>query len=305
MIELPQKVLDKLSNTSDAQEVLKSLKERVKNLEQKRHIKITSSLEGGTSALVALIATTEQQKIIAKIPLRTVDIGAEFANEIKALKFEKGKAYVKLLDFEEELNIAFLEQLGAPLGTLDFSINEQIEIICRTLQTSWLVVDDVTQFSNTLDLVEWFTNYINLTWQDLNQPFSKKILDKVNCFIEERRKAFSIDKLRLVHGDAHNFNILQAEQGNNERFKLIDPDGIVAEPAYDLGVLMREWIDELLIEPQKNLLTRLNLLQRLTGIEKEAIWQWGLIQTLATALVLQQSNQIEEGQKLLKLARFW
>jgi streptomycin 6-kinase len=41
----------------------------------------------------------------------------------------------------------------------------------------------------------------------------------------------------LVHGDVHEWNALQAPGGG---FKLVDPDGLVAEPEYDLGVLMRE-----------------------------------------------------------------
>ncbi len=41
----------------------------------------------------------------------------------------------------------------------------------------------------------------------------------------------------LVHGDVHEWNALQAPGGG---FKLVDPDGLLAEPEYDLGVVMRE-----------------------------------------------------------------
>jgi streptomycin 6-kinase len=39
----------------------------------------------------------------------------------------------------------------------------------------------------------------------------------------------------LVHGDVHQLNALQSDGG----FKLVDPDGLLAEAEYGLGVLMR------------------------------------------------------------------
>ena len=41
---------------------------------------------------------------------------------------------------------------------------------------------------------------------------------------------------RLVHGDVHQWNALEAAGG----FKLVDPDGLLAEAEYDLGIIMRE-----------------------------------------------------------------
>lgn len=49
---------------------------------------------------------------------------------------------------------------------------------------------------------------------------------------------------------SHNANILQ-DLFSGE-FKFIDPDGIICEPAYDLGILMREWADELMDNPIKS-----------------------------------------------------
>ena len=46
----------------------------------------------------------------------------------------------------------------------------------------------------------------------------------------------------LLHGDVHQWNALQAADG----FKLVDPDGLLAEPEYDLGIIMREDPIELL-----------------------------------------------------------
>ena len=50
---------------------------------------------------------------------------------------------------------------------------------------------------------------------------------------------------------------------------------------------------------------RLTFLHQLTGIPTIPIWQWGLIQCIATGLVLLQSGQKEEGQKLISIAESW
>ena len=46
-----------------------------------------------------------------------------------------------------------------------------------------------------------------------------------------------------MHGDAHSWNTLEAGAGT---FKLVDPEGLVSEPAHDLAVPMRELNEELL-----------------------------------------------------------
>lgn len=303
--DLPKQVLNKLSYHADIQSIIDSLQTKINVLEQREHIEIKRSIAGGTSAFVALATTKQQEEVIIKIPLQEIDTGAEFANEIEALKIAKGRSYVDLLAFDSKLNIAFLEPLGVALGALNFSTKKQIEIICKTLENSWIKRSEGKKLPNTLDLLNWFSDYIHSTWLALEQPFSKDLLARVNKVIAQRRASFSIINTCLVHGDAHNFNILQTRNGNSEQFKLIDPDGMWSEPAYDLGVLMREWVDELLLEPTQALKDRLSLLNDLTGVEKKAISQWGLLQTVATALVLRASNQMEESDKLLTLANLW
>lgn len=71
----------------------------------------------------------------------------------------------------------------------------------------------------------------------------------------------------LVHGDVHQWNALEAKQG----FKLVDPDGLLAEAEYDLGILMREDPTELLDgDPRR----RAHWLAARCGLDAAAIWEW-------------------------------
>jgi streptomycin 6-kinase len=83
----------------------------------------------------------------------------------------------------------------------------------------------------------------------------------------------------LVHGDVHQWNALRSGDG----FKLVDPDGLVAEPECDLGALMREDPVELMAGDPWD---RARLLAARTGTDPEAIWEWGLADRVATGLVL-------------------
>jgi streptomycin 6-kinase len=79
----------------------------------------------------------------------------------------------------------------------------------------------------------------------------------------------------LVHGDVHQWNALEAGDG----FKLVDPDGLLAEAEYDLGIIMRE-------DPRDgDLPERARRLARLTGLDAAAIWEWGVVERVSTGLL--------------------
>jgi streptomycin 6-kinase len=112
-------------------------------------------------------------------------------------------------------------------------------------------------------------------------------------YAQARASAFTPESAVLVHGDAHNGNTFQSLAGTAKSlssFKFIDPDGLIAEGAYDLGVLMREWIDELLADPVRRGRERCAYLSHLTSMEMQAIWQWGFIQSVSTGLFLLQTG---------------
>lgn len=108
----------------------------------------------------------------------------------------------------------------------------------------------------------------------------------------------------LVHGDAHGNNTLQ-DLSEENAFKLVDPDGIFYEKAYDLGVLMREWTEEYHEAPLRKGLERCRYLHMLTCVPAQAVWEWGYLQTVSTAFVLLQIGQEKQGRAMLDVAEAW
>ena len=88
-------------------------------------------------------------------------------------------------------------------------------------------------------------------------------------------------RARLVHGDVHQWNTLQA-QCRRQRYTLVDPDGLLADPEYDLGVIMREDPVELLRDGPRG---RAAWLAARTGCDETAIWEWGVVERVSTGLL--------------------
>ena len=109
----------------------------------------------------------------------------------------------------------------------------------------------------------------------------------------------------LVHGDSHAWNTL-AVPGAVDAFKLVDPDGYFMEPAYDMGISMREWIDEYLAGDAVQIgRARVAHLSALSGLPETPIWQWGFIEVISTALVYSQLGEAESAAPYYELAARW
>ena len=86
----------------------------------------------------------------------------------------------------------------------------------------------------------------------------------------------------------------------------MDPDGLLAEPAYDLGVLMREWSGELLGGDAARLgRERCARLSRLTGVDTRAIWEWGFVERVSTGLFATRVGADHVGTEMLDVAEAW
>jgi streptomycin 6-kinase len=140
-------------------------------------------------------------------------------------------------------------------------------------------------------------------WGKLGKPCSKRVIDCAMDYLDSREKNIAPDEYVLIHGDAHNNNTLQVP--GTDTYKLIDPDGILYEREYDLGVLMREWPEEYLMEPLKRGKERCELIYRITGADANGIWEWGFLQTVSTSMILLQIGEEKLGQEMLKTAEAW
>ena len=99
----------------------------------------------------------------------------------------------------------------------------------------------------------------------------------------------------LVHGDAQQWNALLA----GDAFKLVDPDGLLAEPEYDLGVVLREDPDEPLAA---DTWATARWMAVRHDLDADAIWEWGVIERVSTGLVATRIGLQPVGRQMLELA---
>lgn len=281
---------------------LASLDELISELEEMWNISVGEALSGGTHAFVAYADGYNGEKYVLKVDMPE-NLGGEFTNSIAALKMADGHGYAKLYAYDLERKACLLERLGKPINQLNYSVFEQLRIICSTLQKTWKIQVTSNGFPSGAESVAWFREFIEETWEKLEHPYSQKVIKLAFSYLHSREKAINPAEFVLLHGDAHGGNTLKELSGDD--FKLIDPDGIIYEKAYDLGVLMREWVDEYEQAPLEKGKERCRFLHHLTGVSEKAIWEWGYLQTVSTAFVLLQVGQKENGRKMLNTAEQW
>ena len=285
---------------------LRGLPDLIRNLEREWGLTVGSALHGGSAAYVAAATTADGTAAVLKLQMPGYD---SVAGEIRVLRIADGRGYVRLLRYDEARGALLQERLGPRLSQMGLPTKRQIEIICATLERAWVQTPEAASFPSGAKKARWLRTFVAETWRALDRPCSEQVIDQALSFGVSRETAFDPERSVLVHGDAHSANTLaplNADASATAGFKLVDPDGLFAERAYDLAIPMREWSEELLAGDALRLgRERCASLSRLAGEDPEAIWQWGFIERVSTGLFLIQTGSEREGQDCLRVAEAW
>ena len=272
---------------------LKNIHYIVNILKIKWNFSIEEVINGGSHALVCLVDSNKTLKI--EIPDHSE---SSFMASVEALRLAKGHGYVYLYEYDLDYRAVLLERLGLPLSKLDYSVDSQLKLLTDALKQTWDMPLERTHLNNGLSSIEWFETYVH----ERKDKLDKNITLRFNEYLNKIRTTIDETEFVLVHGDGHNNNLLQRDNGS---FKFIDPDGMYFEKAYDLGVLMREYIDEYLVDPLNLGIKRSRLLSELCNVDEMRIFMWGYLHMVATALILLDMKQDELANKMLFIALKW
>ena len=82
-------------------------------------------------------------------------------------------------------------------------------------------------------------------------------------------------------------------------------ESFLCEPAYDAGVILRDWNEELLATAEPLALAHdyCQLLARETGLDEASIWEWGFIERVSSGLYLCAYGSRKLGQPFFKTAQ--
>ena len=220
--------------------------------------------EGGTEAYVAPVTLAGGVPAVLKL----LPSGS---GEMTVLRLAGGDGCVALLRSDEPRGAMLLERLGPPLAESGLPDERRAEILAGLARRLWRPAPDAGLPTGAAK-GRWLIGFIERLWDELDRPCSERAVDHAIACARRRIEAHDDERAVLVHGDLHDGNALRAGDG----WKLIDPDGLLAEAEYDLGVLLREVAD-----PGG----RARVLAARTGLDARAIGEWAAVERLSTGLL--------------------
>ena len=204
----------------------------------------------------------------------------EFKTELQALRIFDGHGIVKLLEYDLAQSMMLLERLepGTPLTAIT-NDEEATTIAASVMRELWQSAPASHQFPYVSDWGKGFSR-LRARFEGKSGPFPAKLVDKAERLFAEL--AASQSEQALLHGDLHHDNILKAQR---EPWLIIDPKGIIGEPVYETGALLRNPQSQLLhySNPRQVLARRVALLSEHLGMDRERILGWGFSQAVLSA----------------------
>jgi streptomycin 6-kinase len=264
----------------------------VSSLEREWSLGVGRPYHDGTEAFVAEATLDDGTRAVLKLLVPRAGDAAR--NEITVLQLTNGEGCARLLRHDAARGALLLERLGRSLQELGLPVGRRHEILCSTAARIWRPAPDCG-LPTGAEKGLWLVDFITKTWEELDHPCSQQAVDHAVACAEHRIDAHDDERAVLVHGDVHQWNALQAGAG----FKLVDPDGLLAEAEYDMGILMREDPRELLDgDPEE----RARWLAARTGLDAAAIWEWGVIERVSTGLLCTSVDLQPVGREMLAVA---
>jgi streptomycin 6-kinase len=251
---------------------LDALPELIRSIEADWQIMVGRPYRDATEALVAEATCSDGTPAVLKLIVPRDNDAA--AHEATVLRLAAGEGCPRLLREHVARGALLLERLGRSLYELRLPTPARHEILVSAAARVWRRAPD-SGLPTGAAKARWLAEFITTMWEELDRPCSERTVAHALTCARRRGNAHRDETAVLVHGDVHQWNALAADDG----FKLVDPDGLLAEPEYDLGIIMRE--DPL----EGDLRERARWLAVRTGLDETAIWEWGVVERVSTGLL--------------------
>jgi streptomycin 6-kinase len=274
-------------------------------------VTVGAVLEGGNAAYVAEAVTRDGTPAVLKVPVPAEAGGfTPFERQLAALQLAGGDPYAGLIRYDVPRRALLLERLGRPMASLGWPAPRQAGALARTAARGWRQVPDDGRLPSGAEAARWLSDFISTTWEDLARPCPEAVVDLAVRCAAAREAAFDPGRAVLVHGDVHAFNALRVPGPAGAGFRLIDAEGLISEPAHDLGVILVRgvpgWIGGLAAGDPRQVLEiaarRCRRAGKLAGADPEAVWQWAFTELVSTGLFLLRLGHHEEAETFLAVA---
>ncbi len=203
----------------------------------------------------------------------------ELFSNIAALKVFDGRASVRLLASDRDLGAVVLERVypGDTLATLSDDA-EATSAAAAVMRRLWRPAPAVHSFPTVAGWGRGFDR-VDREFATKPSPFPTRLVAEASETF--RSLAASMAEPVLLHGDLHHDNILAATR---EPWLSIDPKGLIGEPAYEVGALLRNPRSLLSQhDPGAILANRISRLSDDLGFDRQRVRGWGFAQAVLSA----------------------
>lgn len=263
-LDVPDEVRNKVLADGNAS-WLDALPSVLDSLARDWSLSLGETLRGGHAALVVAATLADGTASVLKvgIPGHRRELGFEAT----VLELAAGDGCASLLRQDLTRDALLLERLGPAVYDIVPDPATRHDMLCDLAARLWRPLGDDVDLPTGADIARRLRDAIPRLWEELERPCSQETINDAIACAENREHAYDRRRSVLVHGDVHDANALLAADG---ACKLIDPNGLRAEPACDLGTIVRCNPDS-----GDDLRTRAERLAARTGVDATAIWEWG------------------------------
>lgn len=201
----------------------------------------------------------------------------ELRTEIAALRLYDGRGAVRLLEALPERGALLMERLRPGTELVDLEDDaEATAIAARVMEQLWRPVPADHAFPT---VARWAAGLERLRrhFGGSTGPFPAALVERAEALFAALLP--SMEAPVLLHGDLHHYNILAAER---QPWLAIDPKGVVGEPAYEVGALLRNPMPQIVDWPdaKRILAQRVDQLVDILGFDRERIAGWAVAQAV-------------------------
>ncbi|SDD46900.1 streptomycin 6-kinase [Auraticoccus monumenti] len=287
----------------DGQRWLDDLPRLVGELEQAWGLDVEGrGLPGGSASWVGRARDADGRPRVLKIGMP----GHDLDDEARVLGLAAGRGLVGLRAHDPGRNALLLDELGPSLEAAVLPVEEKLEHLAAALTLVWEIpASALTPPGPGEDKASTLTRLVLDTDTRLGHPTPPAVLDLALEYAARRVAAHDPDRCVVVHGDPHPANALSTAPAPGDdglAYRLVDPDGFLADPAYDLGVVLREWTGRLGERPRERLEGWCTLLADRCRLDAQVVWEWAYLERVSTGLHVLDFGAERMGRRFLDSA---
>jgi streptomycin 6-kinase len=221
------------------------------------------------------VVTASGEPAVLKVSWQEGDVNWE----ARALAAWNGRGAVRLLQHDEPAGVLLLERLDPARSARELASGVDAAAVlgrvCRRLS-----VPAPPGVPRVEELAARWVEELPRDWERLGRPFPRKWVDEAVATCQELGPG---QPNLLLHGDLVFDNVLRAER---EPWLVIDPDGLVGEPAFDAAQFLTNRWSEMAAQPHLRtaVRARLTAFAEGAGVDLERARRWAHARNVSEAI---------------------